>query len=69
MSDPVSLGLGAISGLKAAIDITKTLADVRDAVKLAQTRVELLSLLVEAQESARIAARRPPPKTGSLGRF
>lgn len=43
--------IGGLNGLKAAIDITKALVDVRDAAKLAAVRVELLGHLIETQEA------------------
>ena len=50
MADPFTLSLTAASGLKTAIEITKTIVDVRDGAKLAAVKSELLGLLLEAQE-------------------
>jgi hypothetical protein len=50
MTDAAGIA-GALAGIKAAIDLTKTLVDVRDAAKLASARLELLTILVDAQEA------------------
>lgn len=50
MADPFTLSLTAASGLKTAIELTKTIVDVRDSAKLAAVKSELLGLLLEAQE-------------------
>lgn len=52
MADPFTLTLNAASGLKTAIDLTKTLVDVRDNAKLAAIKSELLGLLLEAREES-----------------
>jgi len=52
MADPFTLTLNAASGLKTAIDLTKTIVDVRDANKLAAIKSELLGLLLEAREES-----------------
>jgi hypothetical protein len=48
MVDPLSAG---ITSLRAAVDLTKAFVDVRDATKLQSLKFELMSLLVEAQET------------------
>lgn len=50
MTDPFSVG-AALSGIKGAIEVTTALVNVRDEAKLAMARVELLRLLVEAQQA------------------
>jgi len=50
MTDPISIATG-LTSIKAAIDITKTLADARDTSKLLSVKLELQGLLLEAQEA------------------
>jgi hypothetical protein len=59
LTDAASIG-GALGATKAAFDLAKTFVDIRDAAKLQTVRLELLNLLVEAQEaqSALIAEKR-----------
>lgn len=50
MPDPGSIAAG-LSSLKAALDITKTLAEARDTARLLAVKLELQQLLLDAQEA------------------
>lgn len=51
MSDPFSLGFGALGAAKAAFDLTKAFSDIRDATKVQALKFELMGLLLDAQEA------------------
>jgi hypothetical protein len=50
MPDPASIAAG-LGSIKAALDLTKTIADARDTAKLLSIKLELKGLLLEAQEA------------------
>ncbi len=51
MSDPLSVGFGAIGATKSALEVAKTMLDLRDAAKLNAVKFELNRLLLEAIEA------------------
>lgn len=50
MADAMTVG-GALSATKAAFDLMKAFVDVRDASKVQAIKIELMGLLLEAQEA------------------